>query len=136
MLKVEKHHWMNLWLGVKIFALSLVRDFKAAGCQKSAAALTYMTLFALVPLLMVFYSVFSIVPAFESVGEQIQDALFSNLLPESSQSVQSYLQSFSSQARNLTLPGVAMLFVTAFLMLTNIEKNFNTIWGVTQARRG
>lgn len=136
MLKVEKHHWVSLWLGIKIFALSLVRDFKAAGCQKSAAALTYMTLFALVPLLMVFYSVFSIVPAFESVGEQIQDALFSNLLPESSQSVQSYLQSFSSQARNLTLPGVAMLFVTAFLMLTNIEKNFNTIWGVTQARRG
>ncbi|HEY7773787.1 MAG TPA: YihY family inner membrane protein [Marinagarivorans sp.] len=136
MLKLEKQHWVNLGMGAKIFALSLARDFTAAGCQKSAAALTYMTLFALVPLLMVFYSVFSMVPAFEGVSEQLQNALFANLLPESNQSVKSYLQSFSSQARNLTLPGIAMLFVTAFLMLTNIEKNFNTIWGVTQARRG
>ena len=132
----QKEQWLNLWLGTKIFAHSLVRDFKAAGCQKSAAALTYMTLFALVPLLMVVYSVFSIVPAFEGLSQQLQDALFANLLPESSRSVQSYLQSFSSQARNLTLPGVGMLFVTAFLMLTNIEKSFNTIWGVAQARRG
>lgn len=136
MFKLEKHHWMNFGLGAKIFVLSLVRDFNAAGCQKSAAALTYMTLFALVPLLMVFYSVFSMVPAFEGLSEQLQDTLFSNLLPESSQSVKTYLHSFSSQARNLTLPGMGMLFVTAFLMLTNIEKNFNTIWGVTQARRG
>jgi membrane protein len=135
-LKLRKEHWVNLVIGLKIFALSLARDYTAAGCQKSAAALTYMTLFALVPLLMVFYSVFSIVPAFENLALQFQDALFANLLPESNQSVKSYLQSFSSQARNLTLPGVAMLFVTAFLMLTNIEKNFNTIWGVTQARTG
>ena len=136
MLKLQKQQWKNLGSGVKIFVFSLVRDFQAAGCQKSAAALTYMTLFALVPLLMVFYSVFSLVPAFEGVSEQMQNALFSNLLPESNQSVKTYLQSFSSQARNLTLPGIGMLFVTAFLMLTNIEKNFNTIWGVTQARRG
>ena len=135
-MKLTKDHWTSLWLGAKIFAQSLVRDFKAAGCQKSAAALTYMTLFALVPLLMVFYAVFSLVPAFATVGEQLQDALFANLLPESSHSVRDYLQSFSEQARNLTLPGMGMLFVTAFLMLTNIEKNFNTIWGVTRARSG
>lgn len=135
-MKLTTEHWASLWLGIKIFAQSLVRDFKAAGCQKSAAALTYMTLFALVPLLMVFYAVFSLVPAFASVGEQMQDALFANLLPESSHSVRDYLQSFSEQARNLTLPGMLMLFVTAFLMLTNIEKNFNTIWGVKRARSG
>ena len=50
-----------------------------------------MTLFALVPLLMVFYAVFSLVPAFATVGEQLQDALFANLLPESSHSVRDFL---------------------------------------------
>lgn len=133
---LSKEQWGNLWLGAKIFALNLIRDFKAAGCQKSAAALTYMTLFALVPMLTVFYSVFSVIPAFSGVAEQFQDALFANLVPESSGSVKTYLESFSKQARNLTAFGVGMLFITAFLMLTNIEKNFNTIWGVTQARSG
>ncbi len=132
----HKERLVKLWLGIKIFALNLSHDFKAAGCQKSAAALTYMTLFALVPLLMVFYSVFSMVPAFEGLSNQLQSAIFANLLPASSQSLQTYLEGFSQQARNLTLPGVGMLLVTSILMLTNIEKNFNTIWGVTQPRRG
>ncbi len=133
---LTKEKWVDLGIGIKIFLVSLVRDFKAAGCQKSAAALTYMTLFALVPMLTVFYAVFSVVPAFNGVAEQFQNTLFSNLVPESSGSVKTYLESFSSQARNLTLPGVGMLFVTAFLMLANIEKSFNTIWGVKQARSG
>ncbi|MDZ7923430.1 MAG: YihY family inner membrane protein [Marinagarivorans sp.] len=132
----HKDRLEKLWLGMKIFTSSLYHDFKSAGCQKSAAALTYMTLFALVPLLMVFYSVFSLVPAFDGLSSQLQGAIFANLLPASSQSLQTYLQNFSQQARNLTLPGVGMLLITAVLMLTNIEKNFNTIWGVTQPRRG
>ena len=132
----HKDRLVKIGWGAKALATSLHRDFKAAGCLKSAAALTYMTLFALVPLLMVFYSVFSLVPAFEGLSIQLQSAIFANLLPTSSQSLQRYFEEFSQQARNLTLPGVGVLLITSVLMLTNIEKNFNTIWGVTQPRRG
>jgi membrane protein len=126
----------DFWLTVKRFALSLGKDFIAHGCQKSAAALTYMTLFALVPLMTVIYSVFSMIPAFDGVAEQLQHMAFSHFVPKTGNEIQKYLTEFSQQARSLTGVGVGMLVVTAYLMLTNIEKTFNHIWGVVRARKG
>lgn len=118
------------------FSRNLAAEFSDKKCQRSAAALTYMTLFALVPMMMVMYSMFSLIPAFEGVGDQLQTLIFSNFVPETGSEVQKHLINFSQQARSLTLPGIVMLVVTAYLMLTNIEKTFNAIWGVGQARRG
>lgn len=115
---------------------NLAAEFNAHDCQKSAAALTYMTLFALVPLMTVVYAVFSIIPAFDGVAAQLQQMLFAHFVPETGQELQSYLTDFSAQARSLTGAGVGLLVVTAYLMLTNIEKTFNAIWGVSRARKG
>ena len=114
----------------------LYREFMDKGCQKSAAALTYMTLFALVPLMTVTYAMFSVIPAFNGVAEQLQSLIFAHLLPASGNDVADYLADFSSQARSLTTAGVAILVVTAYLMLRNIETTFNAIWGVKQGRSG
>lgn len=114
----------------------LVRQFLDKGLQRRAAALTYMTLFAIVPMLTVIYAMFSLVPSFQGLGDQLQGFLFQHLLPDSSLEITSYLETFSSQARSLTLAGVLMLVATAYLMLKNIEKAFNEIWGVREARKG
>ena len=52
-------------------------------CSENAAALTYMSLFALVPLMTVLYTMASAVPAFQGVEGQIEAFLFENLVPES-----------------------------------------------------
>lgn len=121
---------------VKRFCIHLWRDFWANGCQKSAAALTYMTLFAIVPSMTVMYAMFSLIPAFNGIGDQLQTLIFSHFVPESGHELQTYLADFSSQARSLTGFGVGILVVTAYLMLTNIEKTFNSIWGVQKSRKG
>lgn len=124
--------WRTIWF----FCKKIAAEFIDKNCQKSAAALTYMTLFALVPTMTVTYSMFSVIPAFDGVGDQLQKLIFSHFVPETGSEIANYLNNFSAQARSLTLPGVAVLLVTAYLMLTNIEKTFNVIWGVGQARRG
>lgn len=106
------------------------------GCQHSAAALTYMSLFAVVPLLTVMYAILSAVPAFQEVGLQIQQMVFDNFVPSTGQEVQDYLSQFSQQAQSLTGVGVAFLGVTAILMLKNIEKAFNGIWKTRDHRSG
>lgn len=126
----------DAWHIGKRFMSRLVKDFFAHDCQKNAAALTYMTLFALVPLMTVIYSVFSVIPAFDGVAEQLQEMIFNNFVPETGDEIQSYLADFSQQARSLTGVGVGILVVTAYLMLTNIEKTFNHIWGVDKGRTG
>lgn len=118
------------------FIVYLKREFIEKNCQRTAAALTYMTLFALVPLLAVFYAMFSLFPAFDGLDQQLQSVIFSHLLPESGANLSNYLTSFSDEARNLSAPGAVLLIVTAYLMLSNIEKSFNVIWGVKHARSG
>jgi membrane protein len=84
----------------------------------------------------VIYTMFSLLPEFDAIGQLIQDFVFKNFVPDSSALVRDKLLEFSERARNLTLAGFSFLFVTAFLMLVTLEKAFNTIWRVPEPRRG
>jgi membrane protein len=112
----------------------LIRRFGIDRCSENAAALTYMSLFALVPLMTVLYTMASAIPAFQGLEGQIEAFLFENLVPETSSDIQKYLSDFSRQAKNLTGAGIGFLVITAVLMLRNIEKSFNHIWH-TQGNR-
>ena len=127
------NHLYRLCVRVVLLGYKLYQE---KSCQKSAGALTYMTLFAIVPLLTVSYSMFSIIPAFESAGDQFQSLIFSQLLPGNEQIIAKYLTDFSEQARKLTVVGVLFLMASAYFMLKNIEQNFNAIWNVERERKG
>ncbi len=118
------------------FFRQIVRQFDEHGLMDRAASLTYTTLFAVVPLMTVSYTILSVMPDFEGVGTRFQDYLFRNFVPESGIVIQERLADFSDQARNLTVAGLAILIVSAFMLLVNIEKAFNAIWNVTEPRRG
>lgn len=108
--------------------------FNADRCSENAAALTYMSLFALVPLLTVVYTMASAVPAFQGLEAKMQGFLFEHLMPDTNSEIRTYLDDFSRQAKNLTGPGIVFLVVTAVLMLRNIEKAFNQIWRASENR--
>jgi membrane protein len=105
-------------------------------CQQSAAALTFVTLFAMVPMLTVFYAILSSVPAFTTLGAQAESFVFRHFVPATGAEVQQHLGNFTEQARRLTLPGMVMLVAAAYLMLKNLEKQLNHIWRVREHRRG
>ncbi len=121
--------WLEFWL-------SLYQRFVENRGAGNAAALTYTTLFAVVPMMTVTFAMLSAIPAFRDVGEDIQGFIFHNFVPSTGETVQEYLREFTTQARQLTWFGVALLAVTAILMLVTIEKTFNVIWRVRQPRRG
>ena len=108
-----KHHSFSTsaWNFIRL----IIQQFFEKKCQKSAASLTYVTLFAIVPLMTVTYSMFSIIPAFQGVGDQLQSLIFEHLLPDTGQELVGYLQDFSSQARKLTVVGVIFLVVNLFV---------------------
>ena len=118
------------------FLVYALRRFLGDGCPQSAAALTYMSLFAVVPMLTLMYSMFSLVPAFQELGGKVEEFIFSKFLPSSGQEITQYLSEFSNQARKLSVAGVAIILITALLMLSNIEKTFNHIWATTGGRKG
>ncbi|GAB6389571.1 virulence factor BrkB family protein [Stutzerimonas marianensis] len=118
------------------FGRFLVKRFLADRGPHSAAALTYTTLFAVVPMMTVTFAMLAAIPAFQGVGEQIQGYVFNNFIPSTGATIQEYLVAFTDQARQLTWFGVGFLMATALMMLLTIEKAFNLIWRVRQPRRG
>ena len=126
----------NALASLQWFRRQIVAQFAAHGLTKSAAALTYTTLFAVVPLTTVAYSFLSVLPDFAHVGERVQAYVFQNFVPESSAVVRERLSAFSEQARQLSVLGTIFLVATAFLTLVTVEKAFNSIWNVAESRRG
>ena len=118
------------------FLRYLFNQFQRNKGTLNAAALTYTTLFAVVPLMTVSYAMLSAIPSFQGVELQLENLIFNHFVPSSGAAVKDYLGEFTSQARTLTAVGVGFLIVTAFLMLKTIEAAFNRIWGVEQPRRG
>jgi membrane protein len=111
-------------------------DFHGNHGTENAKSLTYMSLFAVVPLLTMILAILSAFPSFQIFGTQIQDMLLNNLLPSSSSELESYLSEFTEKAKNLTWIGALMLLGSAYLMLVNVERSFNRIWNVTLPRKG
>ncbi|MGI9326625.1 MAG: YihY family inner membrane protein [Pseudomonadales bacterium] len=130
------HTLANAWRHLHWRTRQMWHQFLEHDCLSAAAALTYTTLFAVVPLMTVTYTFFSILPEYAQVGDQVQSFIFQNFVPGSSDLVRDKLNEFADRARDLTAIGFLFLFVTAFLMLINIEKSFNTIWHVAEPRRG
>lgn len=110
--------------------------FQTSKCLTGAAELTYVTLFAIVPLITVSYVAFSFFPGYHALGVQVEEFLFQHFLPETSADLVVYLKSFASQAKNLTWFGVILLIFSVQMMLRNIEDNLNAIWGVKRRPRG
>lgn len=127
-----------LWLLLTPFRaiIKLVKRFNAHDGLQTAASLTYTTLFAVVPLTTVVYSLFAAIPEFQDAGDRIQQFVFQQFVPETGQTILDTLRGFTQQARGLTMVGVIFLLVTSILMMMTVESALNRIWGVRHNRRG
>jgi membrane protein len=126
----------RFWLSLRWYLEQLVRQFLDHDCPARAGALTFTTLFAVVPMMTVAYAMLSILPAYDGVSVRIETFVFENFVPNSSSVVQKYLGEFSERARGLSIIGFAFLFFTTFMLLVTIESTFNTIWQVAEPRTG
>lgn len=116
------------------FACVAARRFHEDRCMQIASSLTFTTLLALVPLITVALTVFSAFPVFGTLTEHLHEFLLENMLPESVDLIASYTEQFTANAAKLTAVGVAVLAVTAIMLLVTIDHAFNQIWRVPRPR--
>ncbi|MFC3552060.1 YihY family inner membrane protein [Lysobacter cavernae] len=112
----------------------LARRFLDDNLFQAAGALSYTTVFALVPLSMVVFGVLSAFPVFSQWSDQLSNYIFSNFVPSAARSVEAYLKQFSANAGQLTTAGVVALVVSLLITLNGVEATFNRIWRVKSAR--
>lgn len=127
---------LNKYHESRLFVLFVFRNFLKDDCSYFASALTFTSLLAVVPLMSVSFALLSSFPVFQEMSGPIQDFIFENFVPSTGKIVQQYLIGFTKQVSNLSIWGVAFLFVTSVLLMFTIEQALNKIWKVRVQRHG
>ncbi len=111
------------------FFIFVLRRFSHLRCTESAASLSYTSLLSLVPLISVIFAGFSSFSVFQDLFQEIQQFIFANFIPSSSELIQEYLNEFVGKASRLTLVGLLGLFFVALMLMWQIDRALNHIWG-------
>ena len=101
-----------------------------------AMALTYISLFALVPALVVAFSVVQAFTGMERISARVSEVLFENLAVGARATIEPYLQRFIQNAHvtSAGLVGGAFLVWSAVSLFSNVDRAVNDIWGIRRRR--
>lgn len=112
--------------------LSIPRRFLGENMMQTSSALAFTTLMALVPLVTLVLSVADAVPYLNLLVIRLDVLIRDALLPSGAAgAIVGNVGRFSHNAQQLTAAGIAMLGVTAFLLMHTIERAFNHLWQVS-----
>jgi membrane protein len=117
------------------FSRFLWHRFVDDKCFEAAGALSYTTVFALVPLAVAALGIMSAFPQFGKWSQQITDFIFANFVPSTGAAVQGYLTDAASKATQLTSVGIVGLVIGALLLMHSVEETFNRIWRAPARKR-
>lgn len=104
------------------------------GLTYRAASLVYATLLSLVPLMIVAFTVLSVIPHFRDMSSQIEQFVFDNFVTSAAYGIVESLRGFVKNVHKLSLVNILFLFFVCMLMIHNMRCAFNTIWGVRERR--
>lgn len=97
--------------------------------MQTSSALAFTTLMALVPLVAVVLAVAGAVPFLDLLVNRLDLLIREALLPSGAAgAIAGNIGKFSHKAQQLTWAGIALLSVTAFLLMNTIERAFNHLW--------
>lgn len=130
--QVSGRTWGRSTLG---YLRSLGWRLRVDRLPRLAAALSFTTVLALVPLATVAVSTMTLFPVFDERATAIQNWIYSNLVPTASDVIQLYLTEFVEQSGKLTVFGLVFLLVASLMALATIEDAMNDIWRVHRGRR-
>ncbi|MEP7044327.1 MAG: YihY family inner membrane protein [Dokdonella sp.] len=103
-------------------------------CMQTAGALSFTSVFALVPLSAAILGILAAFPGFAGWREQITQWVFENFVPAAGSTVQGYITQFAENASKATAVGVIVLLFSSISLMMSIEDAFNRIWRVQVAR--
>lgn len=104
--------------------------------QLRAMALTYISLFALVPGLVVAFSVVQAFTGMDRISSRLHEFLFENLAVGARATIEPYLDRFIQNAHvtSAGLVGGALLVWSSVSLFQNVDRALNDIWGVRRRR--
>lgn len=119
---------------VRLFLQLFWQRFQQNKLSQAAGSLTYSTMLALVPLIMVIFAIFSAFPVFNDVTGELKAFIFTNFAPSASDIVGQYIDEFVNNSKKMSAVGVVSLVVVALMLINSIDRTLNSIWHDTSIR--
>lgn len=111
------------------------RQARRLQLPQTAGSLTFLSLLAIAPMFSIVFRVTTASPMFGRLRDALQGFLMANLFPASiSDTVLGLLNQFAAKANELSVIGLTVFLLTAFLALQTIEGTLNRIW-LAEGRR-
>lgn len=95
-----------------------------------ASSLSWSTLFSIIPLLVILLFVFTTLPIFDSVHQNIEQLIFSNLMPTDSKEVMDYINTFMENSDQLGYVGAFYVIFAAIMFFKNYDYIVNDVFSV------
>lgn len=97
-----------------------------------ASSLSWSTLFSIIPLLVIILWVITKMSIFNSVYEEVESLIFSNLLPTNSKEIMNYINQFMQNSYKLGFVGLGYTLFASIMFFRNYDYIINDIFDVPQ----
>jgi len=95
-----------------------------------ASSLSWSTLFSIIPLMVIMLFFFTTLPIFDSVYQNIEKLIFSNLMPTDSKEVMNYINTFMKNSDKLGYVGAFYVIFAAIMFFKNYDYIVNDVFSV------
>ncbi|MCD6681021.1 MAG: YihY family inner membrane protein [Burkholderiaceae bacterium] len=117
-------------------ARAMWRQASRLHLPQTAGSLAFLSLLAIAPMFSIVFWITTASPMFGRLRDALQGFLLVNLFPPSiSDTVIELLNQFAAKANELSVLGLAVFLLTAFVALHTIEGTLNRIWLADRGRR-
>ncbi|SFV64786.1 Inner membrane protein YihY, formerly thought to be RNase BN [hydrothermal vent metagenome] len=93
-----------------------------------ASSMSWSTLFAIIPILVILLSVFTHLPIFDTVYQDIHNLLFTNLMPTHSAEIMKYIDEFVANSASLGMVGVVYVLIATVMFFKDYDFVVNDIF--------
>lgn len=111
-----------------LFGKTFWKRFQENKLSVYAGHLTYSTMLAIVPLVMVIFSIFAAFPIFDEATADLKTFIYDNFAPNAGNMVQEYLDLFVSNSKKMGLISTLGLVVVAIMLIAKIDESLNEMW--------
>jgi membrane protein len=93
-----------------------------------ASSLSWSTLFSIIPLLVIFLSIFTKMPLFENMYDKVEKLIFSNLMPTDSKVIMEHINTYMENSDKLGYVGAFYVIFAAIMFFKNYDYIVNDIF--------
>jgi membrane protein len=111
-----------------------INEFRFDFCLQKAAALTFASIFALIPIITLSFSIFTSFNAFNNTVESVQNLIIKHFIPSTSSKIVDYLMLYSHKTQALNFLSIVFLIITSVSLFNTIENSFNAIFRIKLKR--